>query len=118
MTDANKTIPNNKITISDSAAKRIAHLIAEEGNKAMMLRVTVSGGGCSGFQYGFCLDDKVNDDDVVFEAGGVGAVVDKTSLELLDGSELDYVEDLIGSFFSMKNPNATSTCGCGTSFSI
>jgi iron-sulfur cluster insertion protein len=106
------------LSITDNAAKRIAVLIKAEDNAAMMLRVKVSGGGCSGFQYAFSLDDQKNDDDMVFEQNNTLVVVDETSLELVSGSELDYVEDLIGSFFSLKNPNASSTCGCGNSFAI
>ncbi len=118
MTETALTSQENAITISDNAAKRIAHLVAEESNPDMVLRVSVSGGGCSGFQYGFSLDDKTNEDDLFFENGGVRVVVDEVSLDFLKGSELDYVEDLIGSYFAMKNPNASSTCGCGSSFSV
>jgi iron-sulfur cluster insertion protein len=78
----------------------------------------VSGGGCSGFQYGFSLDDSKLADDVLFERDGVKVVVDTTSLELIRGGEVDYVEELVGSYFQVRNPNATSTCGCGTSFSV
>lgn len=106
------------ITISDSAAKRIAFLRDNEGNPNMMLRIQISGGGCSGFQYGFALDDTVNEDDQIFEAGDIKVIADETSLDLINGSELDYVEDLIGSYFALKNPNASSTCGCGSSFSV
>ena len=106
------------IRISDRAAGRIAKLVAEEAKADLMLRVTVSGGGCSGFQYGFSLDDQRNDDDRLFERNGVGVVIDEVSLDLLKGSEIDFVEDLIGSYFAIKNPNASSTCGCGSSFSI
>ena len=106
------------IRISDRAAGRIAKLVAEDGKDDLMLRVTVSGGGCSGFQYGFSLDDQRNDDDRLFERNGVGVVIDEVSLDLLKGSEIDFVEDLIGSYFAIKNPNASSTCGCGSSFSI
>jgi iron-sulfur cluster insertion protein len=104
--------------ISERAVKRIAALVAQEHNDALMLRITVSGGGCSGFQYGFSLDDQRNDDDRLFERDGVGIVVDDVSLDLLKGSEVDFVEDLIGSYFAIKNPNASSTCGCGSSFSV
>lgn len=89
-----------------------------EANQSLMLRVAVSGGGCSGFQYGFSLDDTRRADDSLFLRDGVGVVVDEVSLELLRGSEVDFVEDLIGSYFAIKNPNATSTCGCGSSFSV
>jgi iron-sulfur cluster insertion protein len=110
---------NEEMTISANAARRIAKLIAAEGGgEALRLRVAVSGGGCSGFQYGFSIDDTRRDDDREFARDGVGVLIDDMSLELLRGSELDYVEDLIGSYFVVKNPNATSTCGCGTSFSV
>jgi len=108
----------NSIAISDNAAKRIAALVAAEGKDGLRLRVSVSGGGCSGFQYGFSLDDTQGEDDVLFEKNGIEIVVDTVSLDFLKGSELDFVEDLIGSYFAMKNPNATSTCGCGTSFAV
>src|SRR5512134_2149530 len=105
--------------VSANAARRIAALIAAEGGgEGLRLRVAVSGGGCSGFQYGFTLDDERHDDDRVFERDGIGVLVDEVSLELLKGSQLDYVEDLIGSYFAIKNPNASSTCGCGSSFSM
>jgi iron-sulfur cluster insertion protein len=83
-----------------------------------MLRLAVSGGGCSGFQYGFSFDDARNEDDRVFERDGVKLVVDDTSLDLLVGAEVDFVEDLVGSSFQVRNPNASSSCGCGSSFSV
>ena len=106
------------IGITERAARRIAALVAKEQSDGLKLRITVSGGGCSGFQYGFTLDDQNNDDDHLFERDGVTVVIDEVSLDLLKGSEVDFVEDLIGSYFAIKNPNASSTCGCGTSFSI
>ncbi len=107
------------LTISSNAARRIAKLIAAEGGSdAMRFRVAVSGGGCSGFQYGFSIDDVRREDDREFAYDGVGVLIDEMSLELLKGSELDFVEDLIGSYFVVKNPNAASTCGCGSSFSL
>jgi iron-sulfur cluster insertion protein len=106
------------VTITASAARRVAALIAEEANANLRLRLSVSGGGCSGFQYGFSLDDSRLDDDVVFERDGVTVVVDSTSLDLIQGSEIDFVEELVGSSFQVRNPNATSSCGCGNSFSI
>jgi iron-sulfur cluster insertion protein len=106
------------ITLTESAAHRIEFLIQGEGRPGLMLRLGVSGGGCSGFQYGMSLDDKVNPDDTVFEQHGVKLVVDETSLELLGGVELDFVEDMSGSSFAIRNPNAASTCGCGSSFSV
>ncbi len=104
--------------VSDSAAKRVAFLIEQEGKPGLMLRLTVSGGGCSGFQYGFNFDDTVNADDFVFENGGVKVVTDDCSLDLLNGSTLDYVEDLMGAAFQVRNPNATASCGCGSSFAV
>jgi iron-sulfur cluster insertion protein len=106
------------VTISDSAVRRIAQLLAQEGDGEAMLRVSVSGGGCSGFQYGFSFDNVRNDDDRLFERDGARVVIDEISLELLNGSVLDFVEDLSGSSFAIRNPNATASCGCGSSFAI
>jgi iron-sulfur cluster insertion protein len=106
------------VTLSESAARRIAALAAAEGNPALKLRLTVSGGGCSGFQYQYGFDTAAKDDDHLFERDGIGLLVDDVSLDLVAGSELNFVEDLMGSYFEMRNPNATSSCGCGTSFSI
>lgn len=114
MTDA--TI--REVTISQSAATRIAAICAAEQQDGAMLRLTVSGGGCSGFQYGFAIDDQVNADDHTFAKDEARVVVDDVSLDLLAGSEIDYVDELIGASFQVKNPNAASSCGCGTSFSI
>lgn len=108
----------DELLISERATRRIAKLVAEEGNDRLMLRIVVSGGGCSGFQYGFSLDDQRHDDDRVFQRSGVCVVVDEISLGLLKGAEVDFIEDLIGSHFAIKNPNAASTCGCGSSFAI
>ena len=118
MPDGNAASNEQTILISDNAARRISELVEQEGKADMMLRIVISGGGCSGFRYGFELDDKKTDDDLVFEQGGARVVVDGVSLDLIKGAELDYVEELIGSFFALKNPNASSTCGCGSSFSI
>lgn len=104
--------------ITDSAAARIMELLEAEKDDSLMLRVTVSGGGCSGFQYGFSFDADATPDDLVFENGTAKVVTDKVSMDLLAGSEIDYVDDLIGAFFKINNPNATSSCGCGTSFSV
>ena len=104
--------------ISDRAAKRVRELMATESGDNLMLRVSVSGGGCAGFQYGFSFDDQTQAEDLVFENHGVKVVIDDMSLELLEGSEIDYVEDLAGAAFQIRNPNATSSCGCGTSFSV
>ena len=106
------------IAVTESAARRVQSLIAAEGNPALMLRLSVSGGGCSGFQYGIDLDATLNDDDKVFEESGIRVVVDTTSLDLLNGAVVDFVEDLIGASFQIRNPNAASTCGCGSSFSV
>ena len=107
-----------QVTISPSAAGRIATLLKEEDDEALMLRVAISGGGCSGFQYGFSFDSAIGDDDQVFEENGAKVVIDEASLDLLAGAEVDFVEELGASYFAMKNPNAKSVCGCGTSFSI
>jgi iron-sulfur cluster insertion protein len=107
------------ITLTENAARKILSLIKEEPNPtSLMFRIMVSGGGCSGFQYGFSLDSESREDDCMFQDKGVTVVVDDASLNLLDGSQLDYVEELIGSSFQVKNPNATTSCGCGSSFSI
>ena len=105
------------VTVSPLAAKRIAEIIAAEGHPAM-LRLAVTGGGCSGFQYNFALDDARAEDDLAIEEGGVTVLIDSTSLEFLKGAEIDFVDDLIGAAFKVNNPNATSSCGCGTSFSV
>jgi iron-sulfur cluster insertion protein len=118
MLDTNTTNDSESIGISDGAAKQIADLIEKEDTVGLRLRVAVSGGGCSGFQYGFSLDSSTNGDDHLFTKNSIEVIVDKVSLEYLNGSELDYVQDLIGSYFSLKNPNASSTCGCGTSFAV
>ncbi len=106
------------ITVSESAAKRIAFLRDQEGNPDVMLRVTVLGGGCSGFQYNFEFDTQSGDDDVRVERGDITVVTDSMSLLYLAGSEIDYVEDLIGAAFSIRNPNATAECSCGNSFTV
>jgi iron-sulfur cluster insertion protein len=114
----NEISPVKEVSLTAAAARRIAALIAAEGNPALMLRLAVSGGGCSGFQYGFSFDDALNEDDRLFERDGVKLVVDETSLDLLVGAEVDFVEDLVGSSFQVRNPNASSSCGCGSSFSV
>jgi len=106
------------ITMTERAARQIVHLVAKEGDGGAMLRVAVSGGGCSGFQYAFTLDDSRGEDDLVVERDGAVVLVDEVSLAYLAGSELDYVDDLIGAAFQMRNPNATASCGCGTSFAV
>jgi iron-sulfur cluster insertion protein len=106
-----------QFSVSPTAAKRISFLASKEA-KPMMMRVAVLGGGCSGFQYNFSFEEQKNDDDLLIERDGAAVVVDSTSLELLKGSELDDVEEMVGSAFQVKNPNATSSCGCGNSFSV
>ena len=109
--------PPTPLVFTDSAAAKVADLIAEEGNPELKLRVFVQGGGCSGFQYGFTFDDAVNEDDTLFEKNGVTLLVDSMSFQYLVGAEIDYKEDINGSQFVIKNPNAQTTCGCGSSFS-
>ena len=102
---------------TESAAGKVKALIEEEGNPDLKLRVFVTGGGCSGFQYGFTFDEVTNEDDTVMEKNGVTLLVDPMSFQYLSGAEIDYQEGLEGAQFVIKNPNATSTCGCGSSFS-
>ena len=108
----------NEIRLSENAVRKVSDLVTDEGNPALQLRVYITGGGCSGFQYDFSIDQKRNDDDIVFNAHGVDVVVDELSIELIDHAKLDYVQDLMGSYFAVTNPNATASCGCGTSFSV
>ncbi|WKJ89824.1 iron-sulfur cluster insertion protein ErpA [Methylomonas montana] len=105
------------IVFTDSAAQKVAGLIQEEGNDNLKLRVYISGGGCSGFQYGFTFDEEVNDDDTQIVKDGVTVLIDSMSIQYLSGAEIDYKEDLTGAQFVIRNPNATTTCGCGSSFS-
>ena len=106
------------IVFTDSAAQKVAQLIEEEGNPDLKLRVFVQGGGCSGFQYGFTFDEIVNDDDTTMVKNGVQLLIDSMSYQYLVGAEIDYKDDLEGAQFVIKNPTATSTCGCGSSFSV
>jgi len=106
------------LIISESATSKIADIIAEEGNPTLKLRMFVQGGGCSGFSYGFTLDDVKNEDDWEIPAGASSVLVDAMSAQYVDGSMVDYKEDLNGSSFSIKNPQAVTTCGCGSSFSV
>ena len=106
-----------EVTISDSAVRRVRELEKAEDAAGSMLRVAV-GGGCSGFQYSFTFDDTCNGDDKVFSRDGIRVVIDDMSLEFLGGSEIDYVEELVGAYFTVRNPNAASTCGCGVSFAV
>ena len=107
----------NTITLSESAAKRINQIMAKEapGSK---LRISVNGGGCSGFEYAFDIDAQVQEDDLVIERDGAAVLVDEISAQYMEGSVIDFVDDLIGQSFQIRNPLATSSCGCGTSFSI
>ncbi len=104
------------ITLTDSLANRVREL--QKGDSGLMLRVLVNGGGCQGFEYKFDFATKIDDDDVVFEKNGIKVLIDADSLPLLEGSTIDFIDDLAGSSFKIINPNAKSTCGCGTSFAI
>jgi len=110
--------PAAPMSVSANAARRISQLIEQQGNPALKLRLGVTGGGCSGFQYTFGFDDKTEDGDIIIEKDGVKVLIDDMSLMYVMGSELDFVEDLVGASFQVKNPNAQSSCGCGTSFSV
>jgi len=105
------------VAVSARAAKRIAEILKNEPSPSM-LRVAVTGGGCSGFQYNFAIDDVRADDDLVLERDGATVLIDPVSLDFLQGAEIDFVDDMIGQAFKINNPNATSSCGCGTSFSV
>jgi iron-sulfur cluster insertion protein len=105
------------LIFTDSAAAKVKELVDEEGNPELKLRVFVQGGGCSGFQYGFTFDEAINEDDTQMSKNGVTLLIDAMSLQYLTGAEIDYKEDLQGAQFVIKNPNATTTCGCGSSFS-
>jgi iron-sulfur cluster insertion protein len=106
------------LVFTDAAATKVKDLIIEEGNPDLKLRVFVQGGGCSGFQYGFTFDEAVNEDDTTMTKDGVTLLIDAMSYQYLVGAEIDYKEDINGSQFVIKNPNATTTCGCGSSFSV
>ena len=111
-------VEERQIVLTENAVRRVALLKVQEQAGNAFLRIAVSGGGCSGFQYGITFDDQRNDDDFVFERDGVAVLVDDVSLGLLSGAEIDFVEDLMGAYFQVRNPNAASSCGCGNSFSI
>jgi len=106
------------LSITERASKKIKELAREQGNEELALRIFISGGGCGGFRYGMALDDKVYDDDIVIDKDGVRVLVDGFSAQFMNGSEVDYMETLMGAGFIVKNPNVVSTCGCGQSFSI
>ena len=110
--------PPAPIIFTDSAAGKVKELVDEEGNPELKLRVFVQGGGCSGFQYGFTFDEVVNEDDTQMTKNGVTLLIDAMSLQYLTGAEIDYKDDLQGAQFVIKNPNAQTTCGCGSSFSV
>jgi len=118
MIESTSEIEDRHIVVTENAARRIAALRTQEEADGAFLRIAVSGGGCSGFQYGFTFDDQRSDDDFVFERDGIAVVVDDVSLGLLNGAEIDFVEDMMGASFRINNPNAASSCGCGNSFSI
>jgi iron-sulfur cluster insertion protein len=105
------------ITITENASTKIADILAEENNPKVKLRMFVQGGGCSGMQYGFTLDEEQNDDDWEITAGSTLVLVDSMSMQYVENATVDYIDDLQGSRFSIKNPNAQTTCGCGSSFS-
>ena len=113
-----KVIEGATVGFTESAANKVKALVEEEKNPNLKLRVSVDGGGCSGFQYAFAFDENVNDDDTVVEKNGATVLVDVTSIQYLNGSEVDYLEGLEGARFVVNNPNAKSTCGCGSSFSV
>jgi len=118
MADGN-TVPSEwHVSLTESAARRIALLKTQENTPQAFLRLAVSGGGCSGFQYGFSFDEERHTEDLVFARDGVEVVIDDVSLELVKGAEIDFVEDLMGAYFQVRNPNAASSCGCGNSFSV
>ena len=117
-----QTIPNwretNMITITENAQAKITDILSEENNPSLKLRTFVQGGGCSGMSYGFTLDEEQNEDDFEFPVGSFKVLVDATSMQYLQGASIDYKEDLSGSQFSINNPNAETSCGCGSSFSV
>lgn len=106
------------VTITDQAKKRILEVSKKRNLNTIFFRISISGGGCQGFQYNFKFEDEVNNDDNIFEYDKINLLVDPTSLNILKGSRIDFVNDMMGSYFKIENPKATSTCGCGTSFSI
>src|ERR1700744_5813655 len=118
MPDGQTAAPPPQVTLSASAAKRVAELKVQENTPDAFLRLAVSGGGCSGFRYDFSFDKTRKEDDRAFERDGVTLIVDEVSLDLLKGAEIDFVEDMMGASFQVKNPNAASSCGCGSSFSV
>jgi len=123
MSEVQEAIPqsgqsDDPLVFTASAAEKVSELIAEENNDALMLRVFISGGGCSGFQYGFTFDENIGEGDTVVETAGVKLLIDPMSIAYLEGAEIDYSEGLEGAQFVIRNPNASTTCGCGSSFSV
>lgn len=118
MTSVATEISADPFVFTESAAVKVKELIDEEGNTNLKLRVFISGGGCSGFQYGFSFDETVNEGDTVIQRGGVMVLVDPMSFQYLAGAEIDYSDGLEGAHFVIRNPNASTTCGCGSSFSV
>lgn len=112
-----ETYTNQTLVFTENAAKKVYSLIVEENNPKLNLRVFITGGGCSGFQYGFTFDEEINDDDIVIEKFNVKLLVDPMSFQYLKNAEIDYREDINGAQFVIRNPNAKTTCGCGSSFS-
>ncbi len=115
---AMETGVHHPLVFTEYAAAKVKALIAQAGNESLMLRVYIEGGGCSGFQYGFSLEETANEDDVVVETGGAKFLVDALSFQYLMGAAIDYREDLLGAQFVIRNPNATTTCSCGSSFAV
>ena len=118
MTGSQMTQDMSLLNFTDAAADNVGALIEQEGNYDLKLRVYISGGGCSGFQYGFTFDDAIQDGDTAIENRGVTLLIDPMSVQYLEGAEIDYKEDLSGAQFIIRNPNASTTCGCGSSFSV
>lgn len=110
--------PPSPLIFTDAAVEKVRELLIEEGSPELKLRVFVQGGGCSGFQYGFTFDELVNDDDTIIDKDGVQLLVDAMSFQYLVGAEIDYKDDLDGAQFVIRNPNASTTCGCGSSFTV
>ena len=117
MSDTSTHTQDAPLLFTDAAAAKVKSLVEEEGNPDLKLRVFVSGGGCSGFQYGFTFDEEINEDDTAMEKNGVTLLIDPMSFQYLIGAEIDYRDDISGAQFVIKNPNAVTTCGCGSSFS-
>lgn len=115
---SNQVESTDFVEVTEAAVAKVQTLLQEEENPNLKLRVFVTGGGCSGFQYGFSFDEKINDGDILIEKAGVSVVIDPLSIQYLMGSKVDYTEGLQGSRFIVDNPNATTTCGCGSSFSM